>query len=189
MDRGIGRLLEALERKGVLDETIFVVTSDQGFFYGEFGLAQERRLAYDPSTHIPLMIRYPGSFSGGAVRDHLASNVDVAPTILDLASVPVPSTMDGQSLAPILADPEARGREEVLIEYYSDTVFPRIQNMGYKSIRTDRYKYIRYEELQGMDELYDLAADPFELDNLYPDRAPEGLIEDLTARLERLLQP
>ena len=60
VDRGIGAVIKALEARGILDETVFIVTSDQGFFYGEFGLAQERRLAYVPSTHIPLIVRYPG---------------------------------------------------------------------------------------------------------------------------------
>ena len=189
VDRGIGVLIEVLAQKGVLDETVFVVTSDQGFFYGEFGLAQERRLAYEPSTHIPLIIRYPRSVPPGSTRQHLASNVDVAPTMLEFALLPPPTGMDGQSLMPVLVDSTAEGRDEVLIEYFSDTVFPRIQNMGYKSIRTDQYKYIRYEELQGMDELYDLGADPYELDNLYPNRVPTGVLEDLTARLEEHLQP
>jgi arylsulfatase A-like enzyme len=74
------------------------------------------------------------------------------------------------------------------VEYYSDREFPRLQGMGYKAVRTDRYKYIRYEELEGMDELYDLVADPFELDNLLPDRVPAGVLEDLTARLQRILR-
>ena len=75
----------------------------------------------------------------------------------------------------------------MLIEYYSDTEFPRLKGMGYKAVRTDRYKYIRYDELKGMDELYDLQADPHELNNLLPNRVPPGVREDLSARLDRLL--
>jgi arylsulfatase A-like enzyme len=95
--------------------------------------------------------------------------------------------MDGRSLAAVLGGTATSVRDDLLIEYYSDTEFPRLQGMGYKAVRTDRYKYIRYEELEGMDELYDLVADPAELDNLLPDRAPAGVLEDLAARLERLL--
>jgi arylsulfatase A-like enzyme len=189
VDRGLGSLIAALESKGVLDETLFVVTSDQGFFYGEFGLAQERRLSYEPSTHIPLIVRYPSLVRAGSAPAALASNVDMAPTLLELGGAEIPADMDGRSLVPVLAGGAASVRDDFLVEYYSDTEFPRLQGMGYKAVRTDRYKYIRYEELEGMDELYDLEVDPFELDNLLPDRAPAGVIEDLRARIERLMQP
>jgi N-acetylglucosamine-6-sulfatase len=188
VDRGLGRLIEALESRGVLDETVFVVTSDQGFFYGEFGLAQERRLAYEPSIHIPLLVRYPALVRPGTTPSSLASNVDVAPTLLELGGAAVTADMDGTSMVPVLEGTVASVREDLLVEYYSDREFPRLQGMGYKAVRTDRYKYIRYEELEGMDELYDLVADPFELDNLLPDRVPAGVLEDLTARLQRILR-
>ena len=180
-------MIEALEARGIMDETIFVVTSDQGFFYGEFGLAQERRLAYEPSTHVPLLVRYPALVGAGAAPDALASNVDIAPTLLELGGAPVPADMDGRSLVPVLDGSVESVRDELLVEYYSDQVFPRIQNMGYKALRTNRFKYIRYEELEGMDELYDLDSDPFELDNLLPDRVPAGVLEDLTARMRAVL--
>jgi len=184
VDRGIGRLVDALVGKGILDETIFVVTSDQGFFYGEFGLAQERRLAYEPSTHIPLIVRYPALIRAGSTPDALVSNVDIAPTMLELGGAALPTDMDGVSLVHVLEGTTDKVREDLLVEYYSDTEFPRLQGMGYKALRTDRYKYIRYEELEGMDELYDLASDPFELNNLLPDRVPAGVLEHLRARLE-----
>lgn len=186
VDRNLGRLMETLEAKGVLDETIIVMTSDQGFFYGEFGLAQERRLAYEPSIRIPLVIRYPQRVAAGSRPAGLAGNVDIAPTMLELASVPIPDALDGRSLLPQLAG-GASARDELLIEYYTDTEFPRLSQMGYKAIRTARYKYIRYEELNGMDELYDLEADPWELDNLLPRRAPAGVVADLSSRLDRAI--
>ena len=187
VDRGIGRIIEALDSSGVLDETVFVVTSDQGFFYGEFGLAQERRLAYEPSIHIPLIVRYPPLVAAGSTPDQLASNVDIAPTLLQLGGTAVPSDMDGASLVPAFEDSTFTVRDDLLLEYYTDEVFPRLQNMGYKALRTERYKYIRYEELEGMNELYDLESDPFELDNLLPDRAPPGVLENLQSRLQAQL--
>lgn len=189
VDRGLGAIIAALETKGVLDQTVFVVTSDQGFFYGEFGLAQERRLAYEPSTHIPLIVRYPGAVPAGSRPTALSSNVDVAPTMLELGGAAVPSDMDGRSLVPAFRDAPAEIRDALLIEYYSDTEFKRLNGMGYKAVRTDRYKYIRYDALTGMDELYDLQADPHELTNLLPDRAPIGVRDSLAARLDRLLAP
>ncbi len=184
VDRGIGRLLETLEAKDLLDDTVFVVTSDQGFFYGEFGLAQERRLAYEPSIQIPLIVRYPVRVAAGTRPDTLLSNADLAPTLLTLGGAAVPTNLDGVSLLPVLGDPDAKVRDDILIEYYSDKVFPRLQSMGYTSLRTEQYKYIRYKELEGMDELYDLQADPHELQNLLPDRAPMGLIEKLATQID-----
>jgi arylsulfatase A-like enzyme len=187
VDRSLGVLIAALESRGVLNETVFIVTSDQGFFYGEFGLAQERRLAYEPSIHIPLVVRYPALAKAGSRPRALASNVDMAPTLLALAGAPIPSAMDGRSLLSAFTTDSASVRDDLLIEYYSDTEFPRLQGMGYKAVRTARYKFIRYDELRDMDELYDLQVDPYELDNLLPDRAPTGVVVDLSRRLDQLL--
>jgi len=187
IDRSVGELITTLERRGMRDKTVIVVTSDQGFFYGEFGLAQERRLAYEPSIHIPFIVRYPRLAKPGSQPRALASNVDVAPTLLALGGAKTPASMQGRSLLPALAADTANVRDELLIEFYSDTEFPRVKGMGYKAVRTSRYKFIRYDELRGMDELYDLARDPHELDNLLPGRVPPGVLADLTARLDRLL--
>lgn len=189
VDRSIGKLLDSLTAKGVLDQTIFVITSDQGFFYGEFGLAQERRLAYEPSIRIPFVMRYPKLAKPGSRPNALVSNVDVAPTLLELAGASIPTNMDGRSLVSTFNKRSRPVRKDLLIEYYSDREFPRIQNMGYKAIRTDRYKYIRYEELKGMDELYDLRSDPFEQSNLLPDRATKWVLDDLRTRLDLLIGP
>jgi arylsulfatase A-like enzyme len=188
VDRSLERLLATLERRGILDQTVVVLTSDQGFFYGEFGLAQERRLAYDPSTHIPLVVRYPALAAAGSQPGALVSNADLAPTLLALGGAAVPAGLDGQSFLPALRDSTAVVRDALLIEYYTDTEFPRLRGMGYKAVRTDRYKYIRYEALRGMDELYDLSTDPHELHNLLPDRAAEGVRRALDQRLDALLQ-
>ena len=187
VDRGLGRLMAILESKKLLDDTVFVVTSDQGFFYGEFSLAQERRLAYEQSIHIPLIIRYPARVTAGAKPVALVSNVDLAPTLLALGGAQIPADMDGVSMLPVLDGSTTQIREDLVIEYYSDEVFPRLQNMGYKALRTQQYKYIRYDKLGGMDELYDLKSDPHELDNLLPDRAPAGLIDNMAARIDSLL--
>jgi N-acetylglucosamine-6-sulfatase len=119
----------------------------------------------------------------------LASNADIAPTLLDLAGAAVPAGLDGRSLRPALRDPAAQGRDALLIEYYADTEFPRTRGMGYHAVRTARWKFIRYRELVDMDELYDLSADPHELHNLLPNRAPPGVVAMLTQRLEALVAP
>ena len=188
VDRSLGALRAALEAKGVLDNTVFIVTSDQGFFYGEFGLAQERRLAYEPSIRIPLIMRYPALARAGTTVHAFASNADIAPTMLALGQAPIPSGLDGHSLLRTFSDSTAVVRQEFLIQYYSDTEFPRVAGMGYAAIRTDRYKLIRYDSLPGMHELYDLQTDPFELHNLLPQAASSTLMRELTGRLNGLLR-
>jgi len=159
IDDGMGEMLRALEKRGQLDNTVVIFTSDHGYFYGEHGLNFERRLAYEEAIRIPLLIRYPSVFRPGAKQDRFVVSVDIAPTVFDLAGVRGPAT-DGVSLR------SGKRRDAVWIEYYSDTVMPRIRNMGYQAVRTNRWKYIQYRELQGMDELYDLRRDPYEMTNV-----------------------
>jgi arylsulfatase A-like enzyme len=106
-------------------------------------------------------------------------NVDVAATVLELAGVPPGSPLHGRPLG------SKPARDSVLIEYFSDTVFPRVRNMGYSAIRTQRWKYIRYRELKGADELYDLKSDPFELRNRIGDNGTP--LPALRKQLDQLL--
>lgn len=188
-DEGFALILEALEETGQLDETLIVVTSDHGYFYGEHGLNKERRLAYEEIARTPLAVRWPGRAAAGSRSDAFVVSVDLAPTLLEAAGEPVPDTMHGRPLTPLL---EGRTpgdwRESVLIEYYSDTVWPRLVKMGYEAVRTDRWKYIRYADLEGMDELYDLETDPYEMRNRIDDPDAAGALAKLQAELERLLE-
>jgi N-acetylglucosamine-6-sulfatase len=93
--------------------------------------------------------------------------------------------MHGRSLVPLLQRERIPWRDSFLVEYFSDKVFPRVVKMGYHSLRTDRWKYIRYAELPGMDELYDLGADPFEMKNLIADPEAQPALQDLKAELDR----
>jgi len=188
VDRGINRLRSVLEKRGVLDETIFVITSDQGFFYGEFGLAQERRLAYESSIRIPLIVRYPDIARAGSRPNFLLGNVDIAPSLLEMAKVPVPKDLDGKSMVKTWRGEAGPLRSNLLVEYYSDTEFPRLQRLGYQAIRTERYKFIRYRDLNGVDELYDLRKDPFELDNLLRgDISVASLRRELSQQLDEMI--
>lgn len=187
VDDGVGELLKALEQQGQLDNTLIVFTSDEGYFYGEHGLSEERRLAYEESIRIPLYMRWPALIRPGSVVSEDALNIDLAPTLLELAGVPPSKQMDGRSLAPLLQGRKVPWRESFLIEYYSDTVFPRVYKMGYKAVRTRRWTYIRYVDLEGMDELYDLEADPFQMKNLIADPAAQPALKTLQKELDRLL--
>ncbi len=187
VDEGLGALYEALESNGQLDNTLIVFTSDHGYFYGEHGLSVERRLAYEESMRVPMLMRCPGVVPAGTKREQLAMTVDLAPTFADLAGATVPEGLDGHSLKSCLDDAEAPGHDAVLTEYYSDIVFDRIKNMGYEAIRTQDWKYIRYVDLEGMDELYDLRNDPYEVTNVINDPAAAEPLNDLRQRLRDLV--
>ncbi len=188
IEDGVSKILNALKDTGQLDNTIVVFASDNGYFYGEHGLSVERRLAYEESIRMPLLVRYPKVIKPGTVRDEFALNIDLAPTLLQLAGVTVPTTMQGHSLVPLLRGARSSWRNSFLIEYYSDKVFPRVSQMGYKAVRTARWKYIHYLELPGMDELYDLKSDPYELKNLIDDPASVKPLIELKKEMERLLK-
>ena len=104
IDDGVGDILKALEEQGQLDNTVIVFTSDNGYFYGEHGLSVERRLAYEESARIPIVARFPKLIPAGSTPTQLVLNLDVAPTVLELAGVARPTGMEGRSLVPIFLE-------------------------------------------------------------------------------------
>jgi arylsulfatase A-like enzyme len=187
VDEGLGRMLEVLQASGQLERTLVVFTSDEGYFYGEHGLSVERRLAYEESARIPLLMRWPALIQAGRSIEELALNIDLAPTLLELGGAAEPAGLHGRSLVKLLRGQSVPWRDSFLIEYFSDRVFPWVANMGYQAVRTRRHKYIHYLELAGMDELYDLDADPYELTNLASQDAGQAVVRRLTPELEKLL--
>jgi len=195
-DEGVGQMLAALKEQGQLENTVVVFTSDEGYFYGEHGLSTERRLAYEESARIPLYMRVPKSAGitrgpagkPGSQINEFALSIDVAPTLLDFAGAPPAPGMDGRSLLPLLRGDKVKWRDSFLIEYFSDTVMPRVSKMGYQSVRTPRWSYIHYVDLQGMDELYDIQADPYQLKNLIGLAQSQATIQSLQGELGRLVK-
>jgi len=187
VDDSLGRIRAALERKGVLNNTMLVFTSDHGYFYGEHGLNDERRLAYEEAIRIPLVIRYPPLTTAGSTPAEMALSLDIAPTVLEVAGLQPGGELQGRSLVPVLKKKARDWRTSFLIEYFSDTVFPRIQNMGYVAIRTWRHKYIKYRELKGMDELYDLDNDPYEETNIVDRPDARETLQHMQVELGRLI--
>ncbi|MGD0773391.1 MAG: sulfatase/phosphatase domain-containing protein [Candidatus Solibacter sp.] len=188
VDEGVGQMRAALERTGQLDNTVFVFTSDEGYFFGEHGLSIERRLAYEESIRIPLIIRYPKLIRAGSHIDAMVLGIDLAPTLLEVSGTKPAAPMNGRSLVPLLERRKTAWRKSFLVEYFSDRTMQRMLNMGYQAVRTERWKYIHYTELEGMDELYDLRLDPYEMRNLIADSAVHGILEALRADLQRLRQ-
>ncbi len=187
VDEGVGQMRAALEGTGQVDNTVFVFTSDEGYFFGEHGLSIERRLAYEESIRIPLIIRYPKLIRAGSRIDAMTLGIDLAPTLLELADTKPAAPMNGRSLVPLLEGRKTAWRTSFLIEYYSDRTMQRMVKMGYQAVRTERWKYIHYTELEGMDELYDLQRDPYEMRNLIAEAAVRGTLESLQADLQRLI--
>ncbi len=188
-DQAFAEVLRAVEETGQTDNTVIILTSDHGYFYGEHGLNEERRLAYEESIRVPLAIRWPPRVAPGSEASGFALSIDIASTVLELAgAAPIPG-MHGRSLLPLLEGCMPRDwRRSVLIEYFSDTVWPRMVNMGYQAVRTQRWKYIRYTELVGMDELYDLQTDPYEVRNLYDEAGLDEIRAELRVELDNLLR-
>ena len=188
VDESLQRIRQTLSDLGELDNTVVIVTSDHGYFYGEHGLNEERRLAYEETARVPLIIRHPRVARAGTTPAQLVQVIDLAPTILALSGVADTVPRQGVSLVPLLDGSATSWRQSILLEYYSDRVFRRAVNMGYQAVRTERYKFIDYLELAGMDELYDLETDPFEMNNLIGTPAGDRLLPTLQAELVRLQQ-
>jgi N-acetylglucosamine-6-sulfatase len=186
VDESLARIDSALRDMGALENTVVIFTSDHGYFYGEHGLNEERRLAYEETIRIPLIVRDFRHARAGTTPVQLAQTIDLAPTILAMAGVSDTVSRQGTSLIPVLDGTVTSWRPSVLVEYYTDQVFPRTLTMGYQAVRTARHKYINYVELDGMDELYDLGTDPFELNNLIGTAEGNRLLPGLKAELQRL---
>lgn len=189
VDESLGGLLQALEQSGELERTLVVVTSDHGYFYGEHGLSVERRLAYEEAIRIPLLMRLPGLIEAGSTPAQMVLTLDLAPTLLHFAHADPLASTHGRSLIPVFKGAPTAWREDFLIEYFTDTVFPRVHKMGYRAVRTQRWKLIHYRELDGMDELYDLKSDPFEMTNLIGAPVAKDILPGLRARLDELSKP
>jgi arylsulfatase A-like enzyme len=186
VDESVGRMIKVLEDAKQLDNTLFIFTSDEGYFYGEHGLSVERRLAYEESAKIPLVMRYPKMIKPGSVRNEMVLNIDIAPTMLELGGAKIPDNVQGKSFVPLIESKTVPWRDSFLIEYWSDKVFPRVLKMGYKCVRTDRWKYIHYVDLNGMDELYDLKKDPYELTNVVSSAEAKQVLPELKVEMVRL---
>ena len=175
VDDQIGRVLDYLEENGLMDNTLIVYTSDQGFLLGEHGL-YDKRFMYEESFRTPLIMAWRGHIRPGTVCRELVQNIDYAPTLLDAAGVGVPDGMDGVSLQPLFRSGKARGwRTSLYYQYYD---YPAVGSVrAHYGIRTDRYKLIHWFG-PGADgdpdidfwELYDLRKDPCEVHNVYEER-------------------
>jgi len=182
VDKAIGRMRDVLREKGLDEDTIIVVIGDNGFYLGEYGLAG-KWYPHEKSIRVPLFVYDPRAPKGrrGRKLEHMALNVDVAPTVLDLAGVGVPDVMQGRSLAPLL-----RGKtSEWRTEFYYEHPFEHKAIAKSEAVRTNRWKYMRYPQY-GHEELYDLRNDPNEVRNLAGEAAYGKTLESLRKRCNEL---
>jgi len=185
VDAAIGRILDELESLGIADHTIVLLMGDNGYFLGERGYAG-KWLPYDLSIRVPFIVYDPRIEDRlrGSIPSLPVLNVDLAPTLLDLAGVEVPATMQGRSLAPLLvgeAPPD--WRDDFFVEHLFD--HPEIPK--HEGVRGERFKYARYfEQVPVYEELYDLLEDPLETRNLSGDPEYLEILEELRGRTDEL---
>jgi iduronate 2-sulfatase len=175
MDAQVGRVVDALDRSGLADKTIIVFTSDHGYHMGEHGLWQKQSL-FEGSARVPLLIVAPGTSAKGAVVKAPVSQLDLYPTLAELAGVKAPANLQGQSLVPMLKDPTVTGRGWALTQVVRGGNFnrqgaaPSVMDKGKRffgySLRTPRWRYTEWDEGRAGTELYDHENDPQELSNL-----------------------
>jgi arylsulfatase A-like enzyme len=162
-DDNIGRLFEFLGRSGLAENTIIVYTCDHGFFLGDHGWF-DKRFMYEQALRVPFMVRSPGMIKGGTVRDEFLANIDNAPTVLDLAGIEVPKTMQGRSVVPLLQGEVPKDWRKSVYYHYYEFGDPHWVEPHY-GIRTERYKLISYYNINQW-ELFDLRLDPDEMESL-----------------------
>jgi N-acetylglucosamine-6-sulfatase len=187
VDEGVGMIFDALQRTNQLDDTLILFLGDNGYFFGEHGLGPERRFAYEEGIHSPFIIRYPRLIAPGTEITSLVLTLDIAPTLTELAGGHIGESVQGRSLLPLFSGDTRPWRSSFLVEYFSENAFPWLIGMTYKAIRTERHKLIHWVQKDGVDELYDLAADPYELNNVFELPEYSSLREELRAELARLV--
>ncbi|MFL3659243.1 MAG: sulfatase/phosphatase domain-containing protein [Opitutales bacterium] len=166
VDDSVGAVIEQLKRMGIYEETLVIYMGDNGFMFGEHGLF-DKRVAYETSSRVPMLMQCPDLFKGGTVVDQVVANIDIAPTIMQAMGVRKPPHMDGQSFIPLAQGKDIPWRDYFLYVYYWEQNYP--QTPTHFSLRGDQYKYTTYYGIWDTDELFDIQKDPMEQKNLFHD--------------------
>ena len=184
LDDNVGRTLDYLRDAGLLENTLVVYTSDQGFYMGEHGWF-DKRFMYEESFRTPLVMRLPNGLSKRGDIPQMVQNIDYAPTFLDLCGIPVPEDMHGVSMLPLLRGELPKNWRDAL--YYHFHEFPAEHAVKrHYGVRTDRYTLIHFYEDIDVWELYDLQNDPQQLHNIYGQPGTEKITKRLKKRLVKL---
>lgn len=176
MDAQVGRVLDALDRLGLTDNTIVVLTSDHGYHMYQHGLWQKMSL-FENSARVPLIVAAPGAKGNGQANAGPVELVDIYPTLADLCGLPAPAYLDGASLRPALDDPSKSVKEAAFTQI-------RRGNFDGYSVRTAHWRYTLWDEGRQGEQLYDMQADPGEMTNLAADPRYAETVAKLKAELQ-----
>lgn len=187
VDDSVGRIMNFLNERGLADDTVVIFMGDNGFLFGEHGLI-DKRCAYEESIRIPLVVRCQEVFKPGTKIESMVANIDIAPTILELAGLTAPNDMDGRSFVGLATGAISADawRKHLLYEYHWEWSFPHTPTMF--ALRGKRFKFIQHHGVWDLDELYDLEADPKESRNLYFDSKHASVVKEMRDALDAELR-
>jgi N-acetylglucosamine-6-sulfatase len=180
LDDGVGRVLDYLDKSGLSRNTLVVYMSDNGFVLGEHGLIDKRH-AYEESMRVPMLVYAPGMVAPGTTIETMVRNIDIAPTLLEMAGARSRQPIDGRSVLGAIRGQSVAAPGEMLYEYYWEYAFPHTPTTF--ALRGDRYKYIYYHGVWDVNELYDLRTDPQERVNLINMPAMQDTVNAMRDRL------
>jgi N-acetylglucosamine-6-sulfatase len=209
VDDSVGRILKTLDEIGERENTIIVLAGDNGYFLGEHGL-WDKRFAYEASMRIPMIVYFPKMIKPGSARDEMVLNIDFAPSMLDVAGLPIPSYMQGKSFKSLLEGKQVPWRQDFLYHYHVEIDLKKMtpkeradfdkkwRGQGLDpspllvpenlAVRTKEWKYISYPGANETDELYNLKEDPYEMKNLISDPRHGEILGKLKKRMAQLVE-
>lgn len=185
VDDNVGRLLDYMRDNGLMENTIIIYTSDQGFFLGDHGW-YDKRFMYEESLHMPFLVRYPKEIKPASTSDAFVINADFAPTLLDYAGVKAPGEMQGKSFRTILAGNNPADWRKSMYYHFFEHMDVDHKVARHYGVRTDRYKLIHYYHPMDEWELFDLQKDPKEMKSVYADPEYAATLIELQEELQRL---
>ena len=185
VDDNIGRVLTYLKENNLEDNTIIIVTSDQGFYLGDHGFF-DKRFIYEESLRMPFMVKYPERIKAGSVNEDIITNIDFAPTLLELAGITTTQKMQGTSFVPVLEGNTPKDWQDAMYYHYYEFPFWHHVQPHY-GIRTQKYTLAHFYYNIDVWELYDLEKDPNQMNNIYNDPNYTSTITELKAKLKNLM--
>lgn len=180
VDESIEKVIEYLKANGLENNTMVIYMGDNGFSWGEHGLIDKRHF-YEESVKVPFLVYAPGIFNGGRTIEKMVQNIDIAPTVLELAGLKKPANMPGKSFVQLLKGDTTQWRTKIFYEYYWEYDFPMTPTIY--GVRSDNFKYIRHIGIWDYNELYDLENDPDEMHNLIENPEYASLVKSMAGDL------
>ena len=185
VDDNVGRVLTYLKENNLEENTVIVVTSDQGFYLGDHGFF-DKRFIYEESLRMPFMVKYPERIKAGSVNEDIITNIDFAPTLLELAGIKTTQKMQGTSFVPVLEGNTPKDWQDAMYYHYYEFPFWHHVQPHY-GIRTQKYTLAHFYYNIDVWELYDLEKDPNQMNNIYNDPNYTSTITELKAKLKNLM--